>query len=107
MKECHYNKGIRTDIALVFSCPGQEEEKKGKPISGQTGKNLDFFLTRLSEKLEFEFKNRYDLRITNSVKTAYYKNSTSNKTEPTTDEIKDKNNLNRLYNELYEIEKFI
>lgn len=107
MKECHYNKGIKTDIALVFSCPGKKEENQSRPISGQTGKNLDYFLTRLSEKLKFEFKNRYDLRITNSVKTVYYKNSTSNKTEPTTYEIKDENNLIRLYNELYDIEGFI
>ena len=107
MKECHFNKGIKIDIALVFSCPGQKEKEQGKPVSGQTGKNLDYFLTKLFEKLEYDFDNRYDFRITNSVKTVYHKNLFPYKTEPTTAEIKEKNNLIRLHNELCDIERFI
>ncbi|MFA9192609.1 uracil-DNA glycosylase family protein [Flavobacterium sp. FZUC8N2.13] len=107
MKDYHFNKGIKTDIALVFSCPGKKEEEQGKPVSGQTGKNLDYFLTKLFEKLEYDFTNRYDFRITNSVKSVYHKNLTPHKTEPTRSEIKDKNNLIRLHNELYDIERFI
>lgn len=34
----HYQKGTQYKIAVVFSCPGQEEEKQNRPVSGQTGK---------------------------------------------------------------------
>lgn len=35
-------KGI-AKVAFVFICPGQEEEREGKPVAGQTGKIWRYF----------------------------------------------------------------
>ena len=41
------NLNSPTAITVVFSCPGQHEEKKKRPCSGKTGKALEFILRLL------------------------------------------------------------
>jgi hypothetical protein len=104
---CHYNQGKFKDIAFVFSCPGQEEEKNKKPVSGITGHNLNLFISELF-KNDKEKKNfsRYDFRITNSVSQVYYR-ELNGRTEAKISEIKNSQNIERLYNEIKDIEKVI
>ncbi len=64
---CHFNKGKFKKIALIFSCPGQEELNSGKPTTGKTGENLEYFLSQLFLNQIFKFKDRFDFRISNSV----------------------------------------
>lgn len=63
----HFCKG-RLPVAFIFSVPGTEEVIQGKPVSGDTGENLDIALEHLHVKLPtlFESKFRYDYRITNA-----------------------------------------
>ncbi|MCF8298768.1 MAG: hypothetical protein K9J13_14565 [Saprospiraceae bacterium] len=98
----HFNKGNRTDIAFVFSVPGQEEEKNGKPVSGITGDNLD----RLLKLLEIEYSNKYEFRITNSYDKPLYK-AKDGKTEASVEIIQEPKNIERLFKELTDIEKYI
>ena len=104
--QCHYNQGIYKKIALIFSCPGQEEEIKGQPTSGTTGTNLEYFLSQLYLNQNFNFRNRYDFRISNSVSEVHFKERT-NRTEPLISTIKKKDNIIRLYNEIKDIETLI
>lgn len=99
----HYNQGKSKKIALVFSCPGQEEEKLGKPTAGQTGENLDIFLKELFNK---DAVNRYDYRITNAYDKVFYE-SKDGRTEATTEEVMSQQNLKRLYEEVADIEELI
>ena len=104
--QCHYNQGIYKKIALIFSCPGQEEEIKGQPTSGTTGTNLEYFLSQLYLNQNFNYTDRYDFRISNSVSDVYFKERT-NRTEPLISTIKKKDNIVRLYNEIKDIETLI
>ncbi|MBR2176739.1 MAG: hypothetical protein IJ861_07335 [Clostridia bacterium] len=92
------NEG-REDIktAFICSCPGQEEEKSGRLVNGQTGKNLDMMLGILSAKYPdiFPSASRYDYRITNSSEKIHYK-ALDDRTEPSAAEIRDSENLKRL-----------
>lgn len=99
----HYNQGNSRKIALVFSCPGQEEDKLGRPTAGQTGENLDTFLESLLNKTTV---NRYDYRITNAFDKVFYE-SKDGRTEATTEEILADSNLKRLYEEVKDIEDVI
>lgn len=99
----HYNQGKTKKLALVFSCPGQEEDKLGKPTAGQTGDNLDVFLKELFNKNSV---NRYDYRITNAFDKVFYE-SKDGRTEATTQEIISIENLERLYSEISDIEDII
>lgn len=83
--------------AFIFACPGQEEEKSGKLVNGQTGKNLDAVLVFLNKKYPdiFPSTNRYDYRITNSSEYVHYA-AYDHRTEPTPKEIKEPENIARL-----------
>ena len=83
--------------AFIFSCPGQEELKSGLLVNGQTGKNLDILLGILNKQRPelFPSVNRYDYRITNSSERVHYK-AYDNRTEPTPAEVREKDNLSRL-----------
>lgn len=88
-------------VALVFSCPGKDEEIVKKPVAGRTGNNLDKVLFELNQQLPLLFQStyRYDYRITNATTTPlYYKRD--KRTEGTEDEISDPQNLARLYEEI-------
>lgn len=99
----HYNQGKSKKIALVFSCPGQEEDKLRRPTAGQTGENLEFFLKTLFDKSSID---RYDYRITNAFDKVFYE-SKDGRTEATQEEILADSNIKRLYNELSDIENVI
>ena len=59
----------RGDIALafMFSAPGDEERRQGRPVAGDTGTNLELALGHLHSALPMLFRSvhRYDYRITN------------------------------------------
>ena len=86
---------------MVFSCPGTEEKKSGKLVSGKTGENLDIILQYLYNNLSCIFHSalRYDYRITNA-SNIVHPNETDKRTEPSIKEIKAASNLRRLYNEI-------
>lgn len=50
-------------VAFVFICPGQEEEREGKPVAGQTGKNLEILLSFLNKSLPMYFLVRIGMII--------------------------------------------
>lgn len=99
----HYNHGKSKKIALVFSCPGQEEDKLGRPTAGQTGENLNTFLAKLTNNLTVD---RYDYRITNAYDKVFYQ-SKDGRTEATTAEILSSENIQRLANEVSDIDYII
>lgn len=103
----HYQKGNFKDVALIFSCPGRHEKDQGHPIAGATGKNFDGVLNYL--KLHGKFKNqklRSDFRITNAFDGIEYLGST-NRTQASNKEIRNEKNLDRLANELNDIDDVI
>ena len=99
----HYNKGKTPKVALVFSCPGANEEKQGMPVCGTTGERVEELLRNLRSKGVFTtYECRYDFRITNAHSEAKYKTSRDPNapTEPTLKEIEQSGNIDRLYKEL-------
>jgi uracil-DNA glycosylase len=103
-----FNKGEYSNVAFVFSCPGQEEEKCGKPVAGSTGKNLEQILEHFRNEKPFQnySSSRYDFRIVNAWDTVEYKKKTK-RTQATVSEIKDSKNLARLKSELENITDYI
>lgn len=102
----YFNKG--TDIsyvAFMFACPGQKEEKAGKVVAGNTGKNLNLLLSVLSAseneniRALFPSENRYDYLITNSSDIIHYP-ALDGTSLPSKSEYADDANLNRLFHEL-------
>lgn len=63
----HFCEG-RLDVAFVFSVPGAEELRSGKPVAGETGENLTLALTHLHAGRGdlFPSLDRYEYRITNA-----------------------------------------
>jgi uracil-DNA glycosylase len=105
----HLQVGSRTKVALVFSCPGQFEEKNGGPVKGKTGDNLKVVLDNIQGKSGFPKKLILEeLRITNSWDGVLYKKK-DNRTEAklNTAEIYSERNLQRLEDELKDIEDVI
>ena len=104
---CHYKKGNKNEITLVFSCPGQEEEKQGEPAAGQTGKNLDMLLKLLNNSLNYIGSfTRKDITITNSTTKVEYKALTG-RSEATPAEVLNEENIQRLYDEIKNTKKLI
>jgi hypothetical protein len=63
----HFSRGS-IDVAFVFSAPGDEERRQGRPVAGETGTNLELALGHLHSALPMPFRSvhRYDYRITNA-----------------------------------------
>jgi hypothetical protein len=102
----HLNVGAVTNkVAFLFSCPGQEEEKQGRPVSGRTGIHLIKLLEILARKCPnvFKFFDIYQYRITNAWKFIEYLKKTGRR-EAKISEIKQKENLLRIDNELQNME---
>jgi uracil-DNA glycosylase len=66
----HFCRG-HFPVAFVFSAPGEKEMRAGKPVAGETGKNLQSALIRLNSAQPGRFPSldRYDYRITNAIST--------------------------------------
>ncbi len=64
---CHYWEGS-IPLAFVFSVPGADEMRSGKPVAGDTGENLESALAHLhsAKPTLFPSVNRYDYRLTNA-----------------------------------------
>jgi hypothetical protein len=103
---CHFNQGKYKDVAFVFSCPGKEEQENNRPVSGITGRNLEFFISELYKGKDRNNATRYDFRITNSVSEVFYK-GLNGRTEPKASDIKNQSNIDRLYNEIKDVKKII
>lgn len=101
----HYEPGTKNEIAVVFSCPGREEKKAGKPAAGQTGENLALLLKLLNERSNLEF-TREAITITNAWDQVEYKSETG-RSEAKVNEIVAPENLQRLVSELKDIEQLI
>lgn len=88
-------------VALVFSCPGQVEEKTGILVNGRTGVNLEILLRMLHDSLPeiFRYTDKGDYRVTNSSNIVHY-GGNGNGTEPGKKEIRNPENLERLIGDL-------
>ncbi|HSP48402.1 MAG TPA: hypothetical protein VLN47_10050 [Clostridiaceae bacterium] len=88
-------------VALVFSCPGQVEEKTGILVNGQTGVNLEILLRMLHDSLPeiFRYTIKGDYRVTNASNIVHFAGN-GNGTEPGKKEIRDPENLKRLVEDL-------
>ena len=102
----YYEKGTDTKIAFVLSCPGKEEEEAKKPAAGQTGKNLEDLLEILYTTYKMPEFKRGLITISNSWATIEHKKKTGRSQAKIT-EIYEKDNLDRLANELNQITDFI
>ena len=112
----HFEKGTATDVAFVFSCPGQAEEsaRPPRPASGGTGDNLRDLLcitkkkygravARISGPSVFR---RGCVRIACAWDKVEYELKTG-RSEATDGEILDRGNLDRLQSELSGIQHAI
>ncbi|MFJ7982185.1 uracil-DNA glycosylase family protein [Lysinibacillus xylanilyticus] len=102
---CHFEKGLKDDITIVLSCPGQEEEIENKPAAGKTGSNLGTVLATINGQNELSW-NRRDVTITNAWNKVEYKGKTG-RTEATKKEVLSDENLKRLYNEIKDTKEYI
>ncbi|MBX9181886.1 hypothetical protein HCG68_13060 [Paeniclostridium sordellii] len=95
-------------VAFVFICPGQEEQREGKPVAGQTGKNLEILLSFLNKSLPnvFPSTNRYDYRILNLSVEICYKEK-NERTIPKISSIRAKENIERIIQEIGDCEIII
>lgn len=97
----HYCRGI-LDVAFVFSVPGANERRDGRPVSGQTGSNLSNALLELN-LLRSDFfgsTNRYDYRITNAFDQAIAVALGDGKSEASISAVRSPTNVMRVVEEL-------
>lgn len=104
----HYESGSKNDIAVVLSCPGQDEETADPPgpAKGQTGKNLEKILEILTSKYGHQGFTRDEICITNAWDQVEYPDKTK-RSEAKITEILTSNNLDRLVSEVNCINKII
>ena len=104
----HYETGSKNEIAVVLSCPGQDEEVANPPgpAKGQTGKNLENVLEILISKYGHQGFTRDEICITNAWDKVEYPDKT-NRSEAKIAEILTSNKLDRLASELSCIDKII
>ncbi|HPS57631.1 MAG TPA: hypothetical protein PK514_05940 [Spirochaetota bacterium] len=102
-----YKENEHNKILLLFSCPGQEEEKATKPCAGKTGNNLLQLLEKLNKLRAVEFpKEREKYYINNAFDGIKFKSKT-NSTEANKNELLNPENINRLIQEVSHVEKII
>jgi hypothetical protein len=104
----YFEQGTKNDLAVVLSCPGQEEENSipAGPAKGETGKNLNCILEMLATKYKQNGFTRKEVLITNSWDKIEYPVKTG-RSEATINEILDKDNLDRLSSELTHTSKYL
>lgn len=102
----YYEQGSEKNVTCVFSCPGRLEEKNNRPVSGVTGSNLNKLFLILNDKLKVNVFERGKVTITNATCKIEYKSKTG-KSEGTKKEVLEDSNLERLFNDLCNTEKYI
>ncbi|WP_116644909.1 uracil-DNA glycosylase family protein [Salinivibrio sp. HTSP] len=103
----HFWKGDSASrVAFVFSTPGRIEGEKGRPVSGDTGKNLDAILKHLRDFDEslFPSNDRYFYRITNASTKVMFLAQNDGKTEDTDKNISRLSNVERIKREIEGVE---
>lgn len=97
-----YQKGREDNkVALMFSCPGQEELRKGEVCAGQTGKNTEYFIACLHKIRPdiFQYPDKADYLITNASDKVHYMELTGD-TEASDKELYAPDNIERVRKEL-------
>lgn len=100
---CHYWDGQKGYCAaFVFSAPGRMEADSGRPVTGDTGSNMDQILQELKQlnPATFPSSNRYDYLITNSSPRVFYAKKDNGKTEDTIMNVTDQRNVLRVMKEI-------
>ncbi|TFZ03397.1 hypothetical protein [Ramlibacter rhizophilus] len=97
----HFHRG-RHPTAFIFSAPGAKEKASGKPVTGDTGTNLEEALAYLADARPdvFPSRTRYDYRITNAFATPLARSLGDRRTEATREEILSPENVLRVKQEL-------
>ena len=89
-------------VAFVFSAPGDEERRQGRPVAGDTGANLELALGHLRSALPVLFRSahRYDYRITNAWPEPIAVALGHRASEGSDSQIRDPDNVRRVLQEL-------
>jgi hypothetical protein len=89
-------------VAFVFSVPGDEEERQGRPVAGDTGANLELALGHLHFALPEIFRSvhRYDYRITNAWPEPLAKSRGDRASEGSDAQVRHPGNVRRVLQEL-------
>ena len=107
ISQIHHKKGIKKQVAFVFSCPGRHEENLKRPAAKMTGKNLEILMNILNEKHLLPYKITYeDITITNAWDRVEYEEKTG-RSEADKEEVLGEDNLKRLACELSDIEDYV
>lgn len=99
----HYWEGdSRNTVAFVFSTPGRFEGEQGRPVSGDTGANMDAILSELNVLCPdlFPELDRYYYRITNASRKVIHAAKDNGKTEDSNRNIIEKQNIKRVLKEI-------
>lgn len=98
---CHYWEG-RIPLAFVFSVPGADEMRSGKPVAGDTGENLESALAHLhsARPTLFPSVDRYHYRLTNAFPEPIAVALGHEASEAKISEVKDPGNIQRVLREI-------
>jgi uracil-DNA glycosylase len=103
----HFNPDISKKVALIFGAPEQKEDQTGDPVTGGTKSALNVLLKMLSKRrIVKRYKDRYDVKIINAVCSTKY-NAKTGYAKITQKDIREENNINRLFDEVKDIQDFI
>lgn len=110
----HLECGRSNDVAFVFSCPGraEEEARPQGPAKGDTGDNLDALLSIMRERyagtvIKITAQRKFvrgEIWITNAWDGVIFPGPENENSEATDDQVVSTDNLNRLRQELSDIE---
>lgn len=94
------NKGY--SVAFVFSAPGRMENDSGRPVTGDTGSNMDHILQKLNllDPVTFPSCDRYDYLITNASPRVLYAKKDNGRTEEKIRNIINPRNVERILSEI-------
>jgi hypothetical protein len=97
----HFNTGT-LPLAFVFSVPGADELKEGRPVAGDTGRNLTLALKSLvmKEPSLFASPDRYAYRITNAFDEPMAISLKSEASEAKASQILEPSNMKRVIRDL-------
>ena len=89
-------------VAFIFSAPGRMEEGSGRPVTGDTGSNMDQILQNLNQldPLTFPSNDRYDYLITNSSHRVLYAKKDNGQTEDKIKYVTAPKNIERVLKEI-------